>query len=135
MLRRYWLAGVLAVVSCPAWSQPPDQVPVTASGMLERMDRNGDGRIDYEEYRNSLLRRFGHADRDDDGVLKGNEVPKNMVVVGESRQASGDVRFDDYTDALRPVFDRFDANRDGILEPAEIESYARARAGMKEEGR
>ena len=98
------------------------------------MDRNGDGKVDYEEYRNSMMRRFGNADRNDDGVLRGDELPQHMVVIREAAKVGSDgaVTVDAFTDALKPVFDRFDANHDGVLEGQEIESFARARAALQE---
>lgn len=134
-MRMSWFAcvAVLAAVPCAAMAQPVE-VPVTAAGLLERMDRNGDGKIDYEEYRNSMMRRFGNADRNDDGVLRGDELPQHMVVIREAAKVGSDgaVTVDAFTDALKPVYDRFDANHDGVLEGQEIDSFARARAALQE---
>ncbi len=127
-----WTAA-LVVVSWCATAQAAD-VPVTRAGLLERMDRDGDGKIQYEEYRNSMMRRFGNADRNDDGVLRADELPQHMVVIREAAKvdSDGSVTLDAFTDALKPVFDRFDANHDGVLEGEEIDAFARARAVLQE---
>lgn len=127
-----WAMALFAVSWC-AMAQPVE-VPMTAAALLERMDRDGDGRIDYEEYRNSMMRRFGNADRNDDGVLRGDELPQHMVVIREAAKVGSDgaVTLDAFNDALKPVFDRFDANHDGALHGDEIESFARARAALQE---
>ena len=67
-------AVVLGTMTANAANPQPGDTPVdTAKAMLDRMDRNVDGKISPEEYRNAMVRRFGARDRNDDGVLDGDE--------------------------------------------------------------
>lgn len=109
----------------------PEGMAVTGKTVLARMDRDADGKIGPEEFRNAMMRRFASADVDGDGVLKGDEVPQHSLVVGKS-ESGGEVTTEAFSGSLQPVFDSFDANRDGFLEGDEIEAFAQARRDMKE---
>ncbi|RDZ29705.1 EF-hand domain-containing protein [Lysobacter silvisoli] len=105
--------------------------PVTAAGLLKRMDRDGDGKLSFEEYRNAMIRRFAQADADRDGVLRGDEIPAHLVPVARAESGQREVTLDAYGDALRPVFDSFDTDRDGYLDGAQLEALAQARQAAK----
>lgn len=100
--------------------------------IVKRMDRSGDGKIDHEEFRNAMMRRFTAADANSDGVLKGSEIPAHSLVVKKSDAVSGEVRQADYSSALQPVFDRFDADQDGMLGHDEIQAMSQARGALKD---
>lgn len=111
-----------------AADRPPADEPVdTAATMVERMDRNLDGKISFEEYRNAMVRRFDARDRNGDGFLEGDEFPKEWLAGADVKAATGKVSWDQFVAELQPVFDRFDGNKDGQLETAEIAALAAAR--------
>jgi EF-hand domain pair len=113
-------AGLLGTVAANAVSPPPPGQPVdTAKAMLDRMDRNLDGKISFEEYRNAMVRRFGARDVNDDGVLEGDEFPKEWLAGAA---------------VLPLVFDGFDADKDGQFNAAEIAVFAAARKTQAESG-
>jgi Ca2+-binding EF-hand superfamily protein len=116
------------VVANAANPQPVD----TAKAMLDRMDRNMDGKISFEEYRNAMVRRFGARDVNDDGVLEGNEFPNEWLAGADVQGATGKVTFEQFSVELQLVFDRFDVDKDGQLDAAEIEAFAAARKTQEE---
>lgn len=112
--------------------QQPAATPVdTPKAMLDRMDRNQDGMISLEEYRNAMIRRFAARDRNDDGVLEGDEFPAEWLAGASTQVATGKVTFEQFSAELPLVFDRFDANKDGQLEAAEIAAFAAARKAQE----
>jgi hypothetical protein len=114
--------------------QPADQPVDTAKAMLDRMDRNVDGKISFEEYRNAMIRRFGARDRNDDGVLEGDEFPKEWLAGADVQGATGKVTWEQFADELQLVFDQFDVDRDAQLDAVEIAAFAAARK-IQEESR
>jgi hypothetical protein len=126
-------AMLLAAVAASAAESPPASKPVdTAQAMRDRMDRNVDGRISLEEYRNAMIRRFGARDVNDDGVLEGDEFPKEWLAGAAVEGATGKVSFEQFTAELPLVFDRFDADKDGQLNAAETAAFAGARKTQEE---
>lgn len=130
-----WLGAAIALGSLSAGAatnQPADQPVDTAQAMLDRMDRNMDGKISFEEYRNAMIRRFGARDVNNDGVLEGNEFPKEWLAGADVQQATGKVTFEQFSVELQLVFDNFDTNKDGELDSAEIAAFAAARKKQEE---
>lgn len=117
-----------------ATPRPADQPVDTSQAMLDRMDRNMDGKISLEEYRNAMIRRFGARDRNDDGVLEGDEFPKEWLAGADVQGAIGKVTWEQFAVELQHVFDHFDFDRDGQLDTAEIAAFAAARK-LQEESR
>jgi hypothetical protein len=112
--------------------QPSDQPVDTAKAMLDRMDRNVDGKISFEEYRNAMIRRFGARDRNDDGVLEGDEFPKEWLAGADVQGATGKVTWEQFAVELQLVFDQFDVDKDSQLDAAEIATFAAARKTQEE---
>lgn len=135
MKQRWGLSAaiaVLAIASVGAHAQAQKSVEVTSKQIVDRMDRDGDGKISEEEFRNAMMRRFSAADANRDGVLSGDEVPAHSLVVKGSIGAGGRVKLEDFSASLQNVFDQYDADRDGELAGGEIDKLARARAALKE---
>ena len=134
---RIWACALLVTTGTAAnaaVTEPADQPVDTAKAMLERMDRNLDGKIAFEEYRNAMVRRFDARDRNGDGVLEGDEFPKEWLAGADVQGATGKVAWQQFVDELRPVFDRFDGDKDGLLDSTEITAFAGARK-VKEESK
>jgi len=133
--RKLWIgaAAVLATMTADAADPQPASQPVdTAKAMLDRMDRNVDGKIGFEEYRNAMIRRFGARDVNDDGVLDGDEFPKEWLAGADVQGATGKVSFEQFAAELQLVFDHFDVDKDGQLDTAEIAAFAAARKTQEE---
>lgn len=121
------LAGLFATTAYAA-DTPGD----SRSRLLQRMDRNGDGKISFEEYRNAMLRRFDARDKNHDGVLDGAEFPREWLAGAAIEDAQHKISRDDFSDQLAPTFDRFDADKDGQLAGAEPDAFAAARKAREE---
>jgi len=132
---KVWVAAaaVLGTVTANAANpQPADQPVDTAKAMLDRMDRNVDGKISFEEYRNAMIRRFGARDRNDEGVLVGDEFPKEWLAGADVQEATGKVTWEQFGVELQLVFDHFDVDKDGQLDADEIAAFAAARKTQEE---
>jgi hypothetical protein len=124
---------LLAAMTAGAADPAPASKPVdTPQAMLDRMDRDVDGKISLEEYRNAMVRRFGARDLNDDGVLQGDEYPREWLAGANVQQATGKVSWEEFEAQLPLVFDQFDANKDGLLDAAEIAAFAGARKSQEE---
>lgn len=121
------LAGLFAT-GAHAADTPGD----SKARLLQRMDRNGDGKISFEEYRNAMLRRFDARDKNHDGVLDGAEFPKEWLAGAAIEDAQHRLSRDDFSDQLESTFERFDADKDGQLAGAEIDAFAAARKAREE---
>ena len=77
---------------------------------LQRIDANGDGRVDLGEYQDWLSYAFDGMDRDRDGVLATHEQPggKGAPITREQHRAR-----------LAERFRKQDVNRDGFLNAKE----------------
>jgi hypothetical protein len=130
-----WVGAAVALVAMTASAadpQPASQPVDTAQAMLDRMDRNVDGKISLEEYRNAMVRRFGARDVNDDGVLEGDEFPKEWLAGADVQQATGKVTWEQFAVELQLVFDHFDVDKDGQLDAVEITAFAAARKTQEE---
>lgn len=122
-----WTTGAAALALCLSTGLYAAEPVDTAQRLVQRMDRDIDGKISFEEYRNAMLRRFDASDRNGDGVLDANEFPREWVTGADIQAATGTVSWSDFGAALQPVFDRFDSDQDGYLDSAEIDALAAAR--------
>ena len=102
------------------------------SRLLARMDRNGDGKISFEEYRNAMLRRFDARDKNHDGVLDGEEFPQQWLTGAAITAEQKRIARDDFSDQLQPSFDHFDTDGDGQLDGAELDAFLAARHPEKQ---
>ena len=127
-MKRIAALPVLLVLMClPAAAD----TPVTSTQqLLKRMDRNNDGKVSFEEYRNAVSRRFHALDRDGDGLLQDSEIPPEWRV-GEA-DGAGALTHEAFAAHLPTVFREFDRNQDGQLDHDELTALANARAARRE---
>lgn len=123
-----------ALLAVPAAAQTRDPMSANASALAPAgdtvsqvafayADRNEDGLVSWEEYRNRAMRVFGHADADSDGVL---EIAELKTLDGAAAAApKADVDLATFNAALRKQFDSGDKNGDGVLTPAEWQDVVR----------
>jgi len=81
-------------------------------------DRDTDGRISYEEYRNRMVKVFVELDGEGDGVLVDEELAKFAIGPHHEladRDGSGDVSPDEFMGYATILFAVVDTDRDGYL--------------------
>lgn len=127
-----WTTGAAALAMLCGTSGFANEPVDTAQRLIQRMDRNIDGKISFEEYRNAMLRRFDDSDRNGDGSLDGEEFPKEWLAGADAEATAGKVSWADFGASLQMVFDRFDGDKDGQLDSAEIDAFAAARKTQEE---
>lgn len=127
-----WMTGAAALALLCSTSGFAAEPVDTAQRMIQRMDRNIDNQISFEEYRNAMLRRFDDSDRNGDGALDDGEFPKEWLAGADAKAATGTVSWADFGASLQSVFDRFDGDKDGQLNSAEIDAFAAARKTQEE---
>lgn len=135
MKRTATLPALLALCCLPAFAAPkpvPDVPVTTAQQILQRMDRDNDSQVDFEEYRNAMSRRFHARDADGDGSLNLDEVPKEWLAVGATEMADGTLSTEEFAAHLQPAFDGFDLDDDQSLNNDELAAFAKARAAQLE---
>lgn len=101
---------------------------IDADVILKRMDRDNDGKVSLEEYRNALSRRFHALDADMDGVLRADEIPREWLEVSDADISGDGLNLQELSAHLQPVFQGFDLDRDGRLDRDELAGLAQARA-------
>ena len=84
--------------------------PDSPRAYLQRMDSNGDGRVDQDEYLDYMGRGFARMDTDGNGVLEGEELPPGARMI----------TLEQYRQNLRAAFRRQDGNHDGFLSSVEL---------------
>lgn len=125
-----------ALLLCAFGAAAADKIDAAEPGdtrarVLARMDRNGDGKISFEEYRNAMLRRFAARDKNKDGVLDSSEFPREWLAGAAEEAAQQRVTLEDFGAELETTFKRFDSNGDGELEGAELDAFVSARRAQE----
>jgi hypothetical protein len=123
----FLLAASLASSSV-AWAEEPALGEGDPRAAFADTDRNGDGRVDPEEFNARMIETFFFADKDKDGYL----VVAEYAVLGLAPEdfQRGDANRDgrlglyEFLDTMDEVFDRADANSDGTLSLEEVESQS-----------
>ena len=110
--------GVLAQAPPP----PPD-----AKTWVREHDKNGDGRIDREEFHQAMIEVFFLRDMNKDGYLSVEEL---VVITPQAQnllrnKPDGKMTLAEFLNALHKDFTAADTNDDGLLTAEEIEIYMR----------
>lgn len=92
-------------------------------------DRNGDGKIDREEFHQAVVEAFFFRDKDKSGSLAIDELKEAApeVLKAVKRKADNRITLQEYVNALFKDFEAADTDQDGLLTAEEIETYMGAR--------
>ena len=101
---------------------PPD-----AKTWVQKHDKNGDGKIDREEFHQAVIEAFFLRDNNKDGYLSIEEL---TVMTPEARtllrnKPDGKISLPEFLNAMHKDFTAADTNDDGLLTAEEIEIYMR----------
>lgn len=95
-----------------AGTAPAQDYPRTPAEYLQRMDANGDGRIDEAEYVRYMSQGFLRMDVNGDGVIDANDGPM--------RPGARPIHLDEFQRNLIHQFHKLDKNKDGYLNAKEL---------------
>jgi Ca2+-binding EF-hand superfamily protein len=87
---------------------------------FDRMDRDGDGRLSPEEFRNAMLRVYTDLDRNGDGSLSSDEQPPLRDREGKTIERAV-IQIAELAAAIDLMFAQVDADGDGFLSRAEFD--------------
>lgn len=103
------LLGAAAFVSGPVAAQTPRDT----REYLRQFDTDGDGRVSLSEFQNYMSRGFVQMDRNGDGILTADELPRGT-------RARKTPTLEARLRELSAAFDRQDINNDGYLDAREM---------------
>ena len=137
MLRLLTAAALLSLLSAPSMAQMMRQ---GGEGMFERADANNDGSVTKEELIAARCQQFAKFDRNSDGHLDSNDVPKRLAerrkqngggeMQGGQFDTDGDgkVSKEEFINGPTLIFDRADTDKNNVLDAKEL---AAAKAAAK----
>lgn len=88
-------------------------------------DRNGDGKIDREEFHQAAVEAFFFRDKNKSGYLTIEELREAApeAVKAANRKGDGKLTLQEYVNALFKDFEAADTDKDGLLTVDEIDIY------------
>jgi hypothetical protein len=126
----HYLAAVSALglflLDGPAMAQTRP-VPDTKTWVKEH-DKNGDGKIDREEFNQAVVEAFFFRDKNKSGYLTIEELKEAApaAVKAANRKGDGKLTLQEYVNALFKDFEAADTDKDGLLTVEEIDIYMRS---------
>ena len=129
MLRMLAAAALLALLSTSSMAQ---MMRRGGEGMFDRADANNDGSVTKEELIAARGQQFAKLDRNSDGYLDSNDVPKRLAerrkqsgggeMQGGQFDTDGDgkVSKDEFIHGPTLIFDRVDADKNDVLDAKEL---------------
>jgi Ca2+-binding EF-hand superfamily protein len=103
------IAGAGVAFAGPASAQTGERI---GAHLFEKVDANGDGRVDAAEMAAARGTRFDRVDRDGDGFVTAAELEKLQTRIQRAAKA--------IEGGVAARFDRFDADGDGRVSRAEF---------------
>ena len=111
--------------SVMAQTSPPTSEEVNRA--FQETDRNGDGRIDREEFHRRTVEVFYFLDVNRDGYLVISEIAviQTEAFRAADRDGDGKLSLQEYLNARFKDFSAMDANGDGAITKDELERFLR----------
>ena len=124
MLGTGFLLGLI-LLGGPAMAQTAP--PPTLKDWFLQKDKNGDGKIDHEEFQQAAVEMFFFRDKNKSGYLTIEELQgaSSEAVKAASRKGEPRLSLDEYVNAVFKDFMAADTDWDGMLSLEEIEVYVR----------
>jgi Ca2+-binding EF-hand superfamily protein len=127
-MRPLALALVSLLLAGSAMAQPAAPTSEDVNRAFQETDRNGDGKIDREEFHRRTVEVFYFLDVNRDGHLVVGEIaviPAELFR-GADRDGDGKLSLQEYLNARFKDFEAMDADRDGVVTKEELERYTRS---------
>jgi Ca2+-binding EF-hand superfamily protein len=102
-------------------------VPPDFLAGFKAADKNGDGRLDREEFRHVVIEGFYFRDKEHKGYLTADQLPEASREAFKAANVKGDGRLSlqEEVNALLKDFMAADVDRDGTLTYKELEVYVK----------
>lgn len=119
-------AALLLLLGAPAMAQ------MRGEGIFERADADNDGSVTRDEFIAARTERFAKLDRNSDGYLDSNDVPKRLaarrqqnggadLLAGQfDADGDGKVTKEEFVNGPTLIFDRADTDKNNVLDPQEL---------------
>jgi Ca2+-binding EF-hand superfamily protein len=116
----------LALGATRVGAQTGTAMPGLLAG-FKAADKNGDGRLDREEFRQAVTEGFYFRDKEHKGYLTADQLPETSRAAFKAANVKGDGRLSlqEEVNALMKDFEAADLNRDGFLSYEELEAYVK----------
>jgi len=128
MVRHLAAASALGVLLLDGSALAQTRPPLDAKAWVKEHDRNGDGKIDREEFHQAVVEAFFFRDKDKNGYLVITELreatPETLKSV--AHKTDGRISLQEFVNALFKDFEAADTDHDGLLTAEEIEIYMRS---------
>jgi len=104
-----------------------DAVPPDLRAAFKAADKNGDGRLDREEFRQAVIEGFYFRDKERKGYLTADQLPEASPAAFNAANVKHDGRLtlQEEVNATLKDFDAADVNKDGVLTFEEFEAYVK----------
>ncbi|MEM7244377.1 MAG: hypothetical protein AAF533_03485 [Acidobacteriota bacterium] len=103
-------------------------------GRLARLDANGDGQVDWDEFK-VTAEKPNRADTNGDGIVERSEIPDDERSLRRFEKADlngdGRVDFAEREDGLREKFAKLDQDADGLIALDDIRQRSRSQRGER----
>jgi Ca2+-binding EF-hand superfamily protein len=128
MLRHVAAASAVGLFLLHGSAMAQTRPPLDAKAWVKERDRNGDGRIDREEFHQAVVEAFFFRDKAKSGYLVITELseanPETLKSV--AHKTDGRISLQEFVNALFKDFEAADTDHDGLLTAEEIEIYMRS---------
>ena len=127
-VRHLSVASVLGLLLLDGSAMAQPRPTLDAKAWVKEHDRNGDGRIDREEFHQAVVEVFFFRDKDKNGYLVISEVKEAApeVLKAVVRKSDGRITLQEFVNALFKDFEAADTDHDGLLTVEEIDTYMRS---------
>jgi len=104
-----------------------DAVPPDLRAAFKAADKNGDGRLDREEFRQAVIEGFYFRDKERKGYLTPDQLPEASQDAFNAADVKHDGRLTlaEELNALLKDFEAADVDKDGTLTYEEVEAYVK----------
>ena len=128
MVRHLAAASALGLLLLEGSALAQTRPPLDAKAWVKEHDRNGDGKIDREEFHQAMVEVFFFRDKGKNGYLVIGELTEANpeVLKAIARKSDGRISLQEFVNALFKDFEAADVDHDGLLTGEEIDIYIRS---------
>jgi Ca2+-binding EF-hand superfamily protein len=119
--------GALTLALGATWVSAQTSTELDLRAGFKAADKNGDGRLDREEFRQAAIEGFYFRDKEHKGYLTADQLPEASRAAFKEANVKGDGRLSlqEEVNALMKDFEAADLNKDGALSYDEFEAYVK----------